>query len=91
MRLSREKVNHLSHVIIKAFTEEEGIRILKPKNDIRLEIVRIINEELKFEEEIDQEVKRKLSTFKRKLIEGSQEWEILYQKAYEEEMNKKKR
>lgn len=91
MRLSREKINHLSHLIINAFFEDENIEIIKAKNDVRLEIVRVITEELMLEDEIDQQVRERLSTYKRKIIEGSQEWEILYQKTYEEEMNKKRR
>ena len=91
MRLSREKINHLSHLIINALLEDENIEIFKAKNDIRLEIVRVITEEVMLEEEIDQKVRGMLSSYKRKLLEGSREWEILYQKTYEEEMNKKKR
>jgi len=92
MRLSREKINHLSHLIINALLEDENIEIFKAKNDIRLEIVRVITEEVMLEEEIDNKVRGILSSYKRKqLLEGSREWEILYQKTYEEEMNKKKR
>ena len=92
MRLSREKINQLSHLIINGFLEDENIEIFKGKNDIRLEIVRVITEEVMLEEEIDNKVRGILSSYKRKqLLEGSREWEILYQKTYEEEMNKKKR
>ncbi len=92
MRLSREKINHISHLIINALLEDENIEIFKAKNDIRLEIVRVITEEVMLEEEIDNKVRGMLSSYKRKqLLEGSREWEILYQKTYEEEMNKKKR
>ena len=92
MKLSREKINQLSHLIINGFLEDENIEIFKAKNDIRLEIVRVITEEVMLEEEIDQRVRGILSSYKRKqLLEGSREWEILYQKTYEEEMNKKKR
>ncbi|MEW6379128.1 MAG: DUF507 family protein [bacterium] len=91
MRLSREKVNHISHILMKAFMQDENIEIFRDENDIRLEIVRIITDELKVEEELDQEVRQRLESYKRKVIEGSAEWEILYQKLYEEEANKKKR
>ena len=91
MRLSREKINHFSHLIINAFLEDENIEIFKADNDIRLEIVRVITEELMLEEEVDNKVRDMLSRYKQKLLEGSREWEIIYQKTYEEEMNKKKR
>ena len=91
MRLSRAKINHLSHLIIDNLLEDANIEVFKAKNDIRLEIVRVITEELLLEEEIDNKVRGMLSSYKRNLLEGSREWEILYQKTYEEEMNKKKR
>jgi len=91
MKLSREKINHLSHLITNGFLEDENIEIFKADNDIRLEIVRVITEELMLEEEVDNKVRDMLSRYKQKLLEGSREWEIIYQKTYEEEMNKKKR
>jgi len=91
MRLSREKINHISHIVMKAFMRDEDIEIFRDENDIRLEIVRIITEELKIEETLDQEVRKRLESYKRKMAEGSAEWEILYQKIYEEEANKSKR
>jgi hypothetical protein len=86
MRLSRGKINHLSHILIKALEEDPTVELLKDSNSIRLDIVRIITNELKFEEEIDEIVRRKLSSYSRRILEGSQEWDVLYQKMYEEEM-----
>ena len=89
MRLSRSKINHLSHVIIKALEEDPTVELLKDSNLVRLDIVRIITRELKIEDEIDEIVRKKLSSYSRKIQEGSQEWDVLYQKTYEEEMAKK--
>ena len=89
MRLSRAKINHLSHVMIKALEEDPSIELLKDSNTIRLDIVRIITRELKIEEEVDEIVRKKLASYSRKIQEGSQEWDVLYQKIYEEEMTKK--
>ena len=71
--------------------QDESIEIFRDENDIRLEIVRIITEELKIEENLDQEVRGRLDSYKRKMVEGSSEWDIMYQKILEEEANKKKR
>lgn len=91
MRLSREKINQLSHSVVQALLKDEHTEIFKDTNDIRLEVVNLITGELQIEEEIDTEVKNRLSSYKKKIVEGSQEWEILYQKTYEEEMKKKRR
>ena len=43
MRLSREKVNHISHLLIKAMETDPNISLIKELNTIRLNIVGIIN------------------------------------------------
>ena len=89
MRLSRSKINHLSHIIIKAFEEAPDIELLKDSYLVRLDIVRVITRELKVEEEVDEIARKKLSSYSRKIQEGSQEWDVLYQKIFEEEMSKR--
>lgn len=91
MRLGRSKINHLSHIIIKALEENPTIELLKDSNLVRLDIVRIITRELKTEDEIDEIARKKLSSYSRKIQEGSQEWDVLYQKIYEEEMARRGR
>ena len=89
MRLSRSKINHLSHLLINALEKDPAVEIVKDNNAVRLDIVRIITRELKMEEEIDELVRKKLVSYSRKILEGSQEWDVLYHKTFEEEMNKR--
>lgn len=42
----------------------------------------------KIEDQIDDRVRRKILSLKRQVIPGSDEWNILYQKYFEEEMRK---
>ena len=88
MRLSREKVNKLSHVIIDELVKLEDIDFIEDRNTIRLEVVKILNEELKREEDLDKEARRKIESQKRSVPEGSLEWDILYRKYYAEEVKK---
>jgi uncharacterized protein len=89
MSLSRPKINHLSQLIVKSLQQTGAVRLLKAENDIRLQIVRTLTDELKIEEIIDAEVRRKLASYSRKILEGSREWEVMYQKFYEQEMKKR--
>ncbi len=41
---------------------------------------------MKTDEAIDALVRRKIETQKRTIVEGSDEWEVLYRKYYEEEV-----
>lgn len=89
MGLSRPKINHLSQLIIKALQNTGNMTFLKPENDVRLQIVRTLTDELKIEEVIDAEVRRKLASYSRKIVEGNREWDVMYQKFYEQEMKKR--
>jgi hypothetical protein len=89
MGLSRPKINYLSHLIVKALQQAGTVTFLKPENDVRLQIVKTLTDELKIEDAIDAEVRRKLASYSRKIVEGNREWDVMYQKFYEQEMKKR--
>jgi hypothetical protein len=91
MKLSDEKVSHLTHVVLKGLLEKNIIHPLVEEGEIRREIRRVITNELKIADEIDSSVKNKLNSYSRKIPEGSPEWEVLYQKFFDEEASKKGR
>ena len=62
----------------------EGVVALKPADDLRAEVIRVLSDETRVEETIDAEVRKILSSYARPAPEGSPEWEILYQKTREE-------
>ena len=86
MRLTREKVNLLSHQITDKLASVDEIEFIEDRNTIRLAVVEILNKWLKKEEEIDKAARHKIESQKRAIPEGSGEWDILYRKYYEEEM-----
>jgi uncharacterized protein len=89
MSLSRPKINALSQLIVKALQKSGAVTFLKADNDVRLQIVKTLTDELKIEEIIDAEVRRKLASYSRKIVEGNREWDVMYQKLYEEETKKR--
>jgi len=90
MRLSREKINHLSKLILHEFMEDDRIEYFCDENDLRLEIVNVLRNELTIEEEIDDAVRHTLESYSKDIREGTDEWDILYNKHYHEE-NKRRR
>ena len=86
MRLTREKVNLLSHKIAEKLASVDEIEFIEDRNTIRLAVVEILTKWLKKEEEIDKAARHKIESQKRAIPEGSGEWDILYRKYYEEEM-----
>jgi hypothetical protein len=89
MSLSRPKINQLSQLIVKDLQKSGVARFLKAENEVRLQVVKTLSDELKIEEVIDAEVRRKLASYSRKILEGSREWDVMYQKFYEQEMKKR--
>jgi hypothetical protein len=86
MRLTREKVNVLSHTVAETLASIDAVEFIEDRNTIRLAIVEILNKWLQKEAEIDKAARHKIESQKRGIPEGSAEWEILYRKYYEEEM-----
>ena len=88
MKLSREKIVHLSHLVLNNLNHDEEVEFFEDPQVIRGEIFRLIESEMKADEAIDALVRRKIETQKRTIVEGSDEWEVLYRKYYEEESAK---
>jgi hypothetical protein len=87
-RISRDKMNVLARNVTEALAAMDGIEFVEDKNAVRLEIRRLLEELLLQEKRIDKEARRKIESQKRTILEGSQEWDILYRKYYNEEVKK---
>jgi uncharacterized protein len=88
MRLTREKTIRLSHVITDLLVSSKDVEFIEDRDTIRNETVRILMELLKEEEAVDTEARKKISSQKREILEGSEEWDLLYRKYYAEEMRR---
>ena len=88
MRLSRAKINRLSKLIVDALDDDLGVRLRKDANATRLEVVKIISEEVERDAMIDEIVRGKITSQRRDFPEGGREWEILYKQYYNEEIEK---
>ena len=91
MRLSDDKVSHLTHVVLKGLIEKEALAPRVDEGQIRREMRRVVVNELKLADSIDEAVKRKLQSYSKKIYEGTSEWEVMYNKFFEEETSKKGR
>ena len=87
-RISREKVNKLAHAVADTLATLENVDFLEDRNTIRQEARRILEEMLAQEAKIDQAARQKIENQRRTILEGSQEWDILYRKYYNEEVKK---
>jgi hypothetical protein len=88
MRLTREKTIRLSHVITDLLVASNDVEFVEDRDTIRQKTVQILQDLLKEEEAVDQEVRKKITSQKKEILEGSEEWEVLYRKYYAEEMRR---
>ncbi len=88
MKLSRDKINDISHKLVAQFRKAREFRVKKDPNDVRLEVVKAMTELLLVEEKVDQAARVKIRSQKKEIPEGSEEWDLLHRRYYGEELKK---
>jgi len=88
MKLSRDKINDISHKLVTSFRRAREFRLKKDQNDVRLEIVRSMTELLAVEEKVDRAARTKIRSQKKEIAEGTEEWDLLHRRYYAEELKK---
>jgi hypothetical protein len=89
MKLSRDKVNEMSHKIAEMLGKNRDLRLKnRDTNVVRLEIVRVMTDLLLNEHKVDRAAREKIRTQKKEIPEGSEEWDLLHRRYYSEELKK---
>lgn len=88
MKLSRDKVNDISHKLVTSLRKSHAVRIKKDANDVRLEIVQQMSDLLHIEDKVDRAARQKIHSQKREIAEGTEEWDLLHRRYYAEELKK---
>ncbi|MBB5062526.1 DUF507 family protein [Granulicella mallensis] len=88
MRISRDKLNKLAHTVADTLAEIDEVDFLEDRNTIRQEARKILEKLLTEETRIDAAARMKISSQRKIIVEGSQEWDILYRKYYNDEVKK---
>ena len=84
-----ERFSDISHKILDELYEEDLIHFDVSENRVKNIIYNSISSFVSDASEIDDAVMEKIRSYKRKFIPGTDEFEILYEKLYREEMNKR--
>ena len=88
MRISRHKLNKLAHTVADTLAEIPEVDFLEDRNTIRQEARKALEKLLMEETKIDAAARLKISSQRKIITEGSQEWDILYRKYYNDEVKK---
>lgn len=84
-----DRYSNLAHQILNELTAKQLITYSLSDNVIKNLIFRAIDSYTKVYDEAEEAVLEKLKNYKRKLIAGSDEYELVFNKLYEEELRKK--
>ena len=88
MRISRDKLNKLAHTVADTLAEIPEVDFREDRNTIRQEARKALEKLLMEELKIDQAARQKIASQRKIILEGSQEWDILYRKYYNDEVKK---
>jgi hypothetical protein len=88
MRISRDKLNKLAHTIADTLAEIPECDFLEDRNTIRQEARKALEKLLLEETKLDAAARLKIASQRKIIVEGSQEWDILYRKYYNDEVKK---
>ncbi len=88
MRLSREKIVRISHQITDVLVSSDDVEFVEDRDTIRQQVVQILTATLHEEEKADLEVRKKITSQKKEILEGSEEWDVLYRKYYADELRR---
>ena len=88
MRISRDKLNKLAHTVADSLAEVDECDFLEDRNTIRQEARKALEKLLMEETKLDAAARLKIASQRKIIVEGSQEWDILYRKYYNDEVKK---
>ena len=78
----------LSHLVTDVLVASDDVEFIEDRTTIRQNVVEILLGLLKEEEQVDAQVRQKIASQKKEILEGSEEWDLLYRKYYAEEMRR---
>ncbi|WP_456399640.1 DUF507 family protein [Persephonella sp.] len=84
-----ERMNQVAHQIRKYIETDPEVEIFEHPNKIRRKVFEILKELIREEKEIDREVRQRIKSYSRKILEGTPEWRILYNRIYEDALKRR--
>ncbi len=88
MRITADKLNKLAHTVADTLAEIPECDFLEDRNTIRQEARKALTKLLTDEMKLDAGARQKIASQRKIIVEGSQEWDILYRKYYNDEVKK---
>ena len=84
MRLSQEKILLLSRHVVEHLWNDDLIDFKMTERELQQQLARVLEEDLRIEDEISTEAIARIESYKRDIPYGSDEWRILYERFFNE-------
>ncbi len=78
----------LSHAVTDVLVATDDVEFIEDRATIRQSVADILMALLKEEEQVDTQVRQKIGSQKKAVVEGTEEWDLLYRKYYGEELRR---
>lgn len=88
MILSEDRQSHWAHLLTDGIWHDDLVDYTDEDQALKV-AKKAITQYVQSHEDVDQKAKAKVASLKRGVLEGTPEWDILYKKYYEEELNKR--
>ena len=88
MHISEDRISHLAHRVVDRLWRDD-LADLPDERRALGQVKESIAQFFAVAEEIDEAVRKKLASYSQAKVPGSRDWEILYQKFYQEEAAKR--
>lgn len=87
MKLSEQRISHLAHLVVEGLWRDDLVDYRD--ETMALQVAKeTLTKVLSVDDEVDSLVRQKLT--RQQKVTGSREWQILYDKYFREEMDKRK-
>lgn len=83
-----DRFNKLAHKILDSLIDDDLINFNVSENKVKNVIFNALDEYLKSYSKLEDIVYDKISNYKREIIPGSEEYELIFEKLYQEELRK---
>lgn len=88
--ISEDRQKHFAHLLVDKLWGDESIDFDEDSEELVIRHAKqLIGQWVNEQGDIDSNVRAKINNLKRDVPEGSQEWKVLYNKYYAEEMSRK--
>lgn len=87
MLFSEDRISHLAHLLTDCIWKDNLVDYKDEDKAIK-QAKRVLLDYFSKDERVDDMVRQRIASLKKGVYEGSREWDVLYKKYYEEEMNK---